>query len=62
MKVYVYWGVKKGRPIREEEVILESERRLDSIEFEKLLIEKGCDLGRESVLNLSEKPDSRKAV
>ncbi len=64
MKVYVYWGVKKGRPLWEEEVILESEKRLDldSIELERVMIEKGCDIARESVLDLSEKPDFIKAV
>lgn len=60
--VYVYWGIKKGRPLWDEEVLLESERKLDLSEFEKLLIENGCDLGRESVIDLSEKPDFKKTI
>lgn len=60
--IYVYWGVKKRRPLWEEEVLLESNKKLDLVEFEQLLIASGCDIGRESVLDLTEKPDFKKGI
>ena len=60
--IYVYWGIKKGHPLWDEEFLLESERKLDATEFEQLLIENGCDFGRESILDLTEKPDFKKAI
>ena len=52
MVIYLYWAVKKGNPLWYEELILESEKRLNLSEFKKIMSEKGYDRVRESVLDL----------
>ena len=52
MIIYLYWAVKKGNPSWAEELIIESEERLNLSEFKKIMNEKGYDRVRESVLDL----------
>ena len=52
MIIYLYWATKKGNPSRAEELIMESEERLNLLEFKKIMNEKGYDRVRESVLDL----------
>ena len=52
MIIYLYWATKKGNPNWAEELIMESEKKLDLSEFKKIMKEKGYDRVRESVLDL----------
>lgn len=52
MIIYLYWATKKGNPNWAEELIMESEERLNLSEFKKIMNEKGYDRVRESVLDL----------
>ena len=49
MVIYLYWAVKKGYPLWYEELIMESEKRLNMKEFEKMMEKKGYHHVRESV-------------
>lgn len=62
MKLYLYWAIKKGHPLWAEELVLESEEKVNIVELKKLLDKKGYDRVRESILDLRQKPDFRKAV
>ena len=57
MVIYLYWAVKKGNPLWYEELVLESEKRVDMKEFKKLMKEKGYHHVRESIFKPGEKPD-----
>ena len=52
MIIYLYWATKKCNPNWAEELIMESEERLNLSEFKKIMNEKGYDRVRESVLDL----------
>ena len=52
MIIYLYWAVKKGDPNWAEELIMESEEKLNLSEFKKLMAKRGYDRVRESVLDL----------
>lgn len=62
MILYLYWATRKGNPSWAEELILESEERLDMDEFKKLMAERGYDRVRESTYKLGEKPDFTKTI
>lgn len=63
MIIYLYWAVKKGNPSWAEELIIESEERLNLSEFKKIMNEKGYDRVRESVLDFEkEKVDFVKII
>lgn len=63
MIIYLYWAVKKGNPNWAEELIMESEKRLDMNEFKKLMAKRGYDRVRESMLDFEkEKPDFVKII
>lgn len=59
---YLYWATQKGEPWWMEELVLVSDEKVNMEELEKLLEEKGYDRVRESILDLRQKPDFRKAV
>lgn len=48
-QLFLYWAVKKGHPLWDEELIMESEERLDIKEFKKLMAKRGYNRVRESV-------------
>lgn len=52
MIIYLYWAVKKGNPSWAEELIIESEEKLNLSEFKKLMAKRGYDRVRESALDL----------
>lgn len=62
MVIYLYWAVKKGHPLWDEELVAESDEKLNIEVLKKLLDEKGYHSLRESVYKLGEKPDFKKAV
>lgn len=62
MVIYLYWAVKKGRPLWDEELVAESDEKLDIEVLKKLLDKKGYDRLRESVIDLSEKPNFVKSI
>jgi len=55
MIIYLYWAVRKGYPTWAEELILESEKKIDLSEFKKLMAKRGYDRVRESTYKLGEK-------
>lgn len=61
MVIYLYWAVKKGHPLWDEELVAESDEKLDIEVLKKLLDKKGYHRLRESVFKF-EKPDFKKAV
>ena len=62
MILYLYWAVKKGNPNWAEELIIESEKKLNLSEFKKLMAKRGYDRVRESTYKLGEKPDFTKTI
>lgn len=54
MILYLYWAVKKGHPLWDEELIIESEKKLNLSEFKKLMAKRGYDRVRESTYKLGE--------
>lgn len=62
MILYLYWATRKGNPSWAEELILESEKKLNLSEFKKLMAKRGYDRVRESTYKLGEKPDFTKTI
>lgn len=62
MILHLYWAVKKGNPNWAEELIIESEKKLNLSEFKKLMAKRGYDRVRESTYKLGEKPDFTKTI
>lgn len=62
MVVYTYWATKKGNPNWMEDLIIESDKKLNIEELKILLDKKGYDRVRESIINLREKPDFTKTI
>lgn len=56
-KQYVYWATKKGDPDWMEDLIIESNEKLNMEELKTILDKKGYDRVRESIVDLREEPD-----
>lgn len=55
MIIYLYWGIRKGYPLWAEELVLESEKKLNLSKFRKIMAKHGYDRVRESTYKLSKK-------
>ena len=55
MILYLYWATRKGNPTWAEELILESEKKLNLSKLRKIMRKHGYDRVRETTYKLSEK-------